>query len=66
MKETLLGRKTRWNWGKNSKKELRGIEKLHFKKEVLEELAQDEDDRLKEIEDQRYEEWLADHWTNKL
>lgn len=64
MKDALLGRKTRWNWGKNSKRELRYIEKQQFQKEVFEELAQDEDDRIQEIKNREYKEYLRNHWIN--
>lgn len=66
MKDRLLGRKANWHWGRNSKKELRGIERLFFKREVHEELAQDEDDRIQEIKNKEYEEYLANHWVNRL
>lgn len=66
MLEKLLGRKSRYNWGKNSKNELRQIEKRRFQKETFEELAQDEEDRIAEEESEAYEEYIRNHWINKL
>lgn len=66
MLDKLLGRKSRYNWGKNSKNELRQIEKRLFEEETFEELAQDEDDRIAEEENKAYQEYLKNHWVNKL
>jgi hypothetical protein len=40
--------------------------KLRFKNEVYEELAQDKDDELAEIENRKYQEYLANHWINQI
>jgi len=66
MFDKLLGRKTRWNWGKNSKNELRLIEKRQFIRDTFEELAQDKDEQLADEQDRIYQEWLSNHWAFKM
>lgn len=66
VQDKLLGRKSNWNWGKNSKKELRFIEKRKLVAEIDEELAQEADEKTAEEERQAYEEYLANHWINQL
>jgi hypothetical protein len=64
MFDKLLGRKSRWNWGKNSKNELRLIEKRQFVRDTFEELAQDKDEELAEEQEEEYKQWLAKYWVN--
>lgn len=66
MFDKLLGRKSRWNWGKNSKNELRLIEKRQFVRDTFEELAQDKDEELADEQDRKYQEWLSNYWVNNL
>lgn len=66
MQDKLLGRKSNWNWGKNSKKELKLIEKRKLMLEVQEELAQEAEEKIAEEEERKYEEYLANHWVNQL
>lgn len=64
--DKLLGRKARFNWGKNSKREWRLIEKIQFKSETYEELAQDKDQLQYDIADAEYQEKLSNHWVWEL
>lgn len=66
MQDKLLGRKSNWNWGKNSKKEIRRFEKRQMFLEILEELFQAREDKIAEEEYKRYEEYIANHWINQL
>lgn len=66
MQDKLLGRKSNWNWGKNSKKELKFIEKRELLAEIDEELAQEADEKTAEEERQAYKEYLENHWINQL
>lgn len=66
VQDKLLGRKSNWNWGKNSKREIRFIEKRRLNLEVFEELSQDKEDEIAEEENRRYKEYLANHWVNQL
>ena len=62
----MLGRKSNWNWGKNSKRELKFIEKREFISEIQEELAQAAEEKIAEEQEREYEEYLANHWVNQL
>lgn len=64
--DKFLGRKARFNWGKNSKREWRLIEKIQFKSETYEELAQDKDQLENDIADAEYQSWLDNYWAWKL
>jgi len=64
MFDKLLGRKTRWNWGKNSKNELRLIEKREFIRDTFEELAQDKDEQLAEEREKEYKEYLRKRFSS--
>ncbi len=66
VQDKLLGRKSNWNWGRNSKRELRFIEKRELIEEIHEELAQDADEKRYEEERKAYEEYLENHWVNQL
>lgn len=66
MQDKLLGRKSNWNWGKNSKRELKFIEKREFISEIQEELAQAAEEKIAEEQEREYEEYLANHWVNQL
>ena len=66
MQDKLLGRKSNWNWGKNSKRELKFIEKRDLIAEIDEELAQEAEEKTSEEERAAYEEYLANHWVNQL
>jgi hypothetical protein len=66
VQDKLLGRKSNWNWGRNSRREIRFIEKRNLIAEIHEELAQDEDEKIAEEEEKAYQEYLANHWINQL
>jgi len=66
VQDKLLGRKSNWNWGKNSKRELKFIEKREFISEIQEELAQAAEEKIAEEQEREYEEYLANHWVNQL
>ena len=66
MQDKLLGRKSNWNWGKNSKKELKFIEKQQLIAEFNEELSQEAEEKIAEEKEREYEEYLENHWVNQL
>lgn len=66
VQDKLLGRKSNWNWGRNSKKEIRFIEKRQINLEILEEVYQDEEEKAIEEENRIHEEKIANHWVNQL
>lgn len=66
VQDKLLGRKSNWNWGKNSKRELKFIEKRELMAEIDEELAQEAEEKSSEEERITYEKYLENHWVNQL
>lgn len=66
VQDKLLGRKSNWNWGKNSKREIKFIEKRELIAEIDEELAQEAEEKSLEEERIAYEKYLANHWVNQL
>ena len=44
----------------------RQLQKLQFEKETYEELCQDQDDEIAEEEEKQYQEYIENHWINKL
>lgn len=66
MMDKLLGRKTRFNWGKNSKREIRYIEKKQTQLDIFEELEDEKEDARQAKLEQDYQEYLENHWLNQL
>lgn len=66
MNDKLLGRKTRYNWGRNSRREIRFIEKRQTKLDIFEELEDEKEDAIRAKQEQEYKEYLENHWVNQL
>lgn len=66
MRDKLLGRKSNWNWGKNSRREIRFLEKRETEADIFDELSQEKEDQEREEASRKYEEYLNNYWANNL
>ena len=66
VRDKLLGRKSNWNWGRNSRREIRYLEKRETEADVFDELSQAKEDKEQEEANQKYKEYLENHWANNL
>lgn len=66
VRDKLLGRKSNWNWGRNSRREIRYLEKRETEADIFDELSQEKEDQEREEANRKYEEYLNNHWANNL
>jgi hypothetical protein len=64
LKDTLLGRKTRWNWGRNSKREIRFLEKRQIELDIFNEIEDEKEDKIREEENRKYQDYLRNYYLN--
>ena len=66
VRDKLLGRKSNWNWGRNSRREIRFLEKRETEADIFDELSQEKEEKEREEANQRYREYLDNHWASRL
>lgn len=66
VRDKLLGRKSNWNWGRNSRREIRYIEKRETEADIFDEISQEKEDQEREEANKKYKEYLENHWVNRL
>lgn len=66
VRDKLLGRKSNWNWGRNSRREIRYLEKREIEADIFDELSQEKEDQEREEANRKYKEYLENYWIAKL